>query len=308
MTNTSNGFETGGSAQAFELLKEEILRRGQSARTPTADIVTAAQAMIATHARVKPVLQEIREALPRTNIELIQQLGACGEALLYAQSLYSAAESRTPTVARTAARVFEERRVLITEYSLAVMRGVLREDEVRLSGSSSHRDAARDIRAIGALFLANWSRVEPAIGGVLARVEDAMALAHKLTCEAARSGQRNKKLNLHAQARNGAFDLGLAAQREAQRAVEYLRFYQADSSRYLVSVFGGGRPRKQPMNGSRAVRRRGEEAVAAGHPAEGLLQASERVAFDWLAVGEDHLVDGPGEQGASAACSGGRGL
>ena len=195
MTNTSNGFETGGSAQAFELLKEEILRRGQSARTPTADIVTAAQAMIATHARVKPVLQEIREALPRTNIELIQQLGACGEALLYAQSLYSAAESRTPTVARTAARVFEERRVLITEYSLAVMRGVLREDEVRLSGSSSHRDAARDIRAIGALFLANWSRVEPAIGGVLARVEDAMALA-----------------------RNGAFDLGLAAHREAQRA------------------------------------------------------------------------------------------
>ena len=51
---------------------------------------------------------------------------------------------------------------------------------------------------------------------------------------------------------------------------------------------------------SRAVRRRGEEAVPAGHPAEGLLQASERVTFDWLAVGEDHLVDGPGEQGVGS--------
>jgi hypothetical protein len=155
---------------------------------------------------------------------------------------------------QTAAKVFEERRILITEYSLAVMRGVLHQDAVKLSGSSSHREAARDIRAIGAVFLANWSRVQPAIGGVLARVEDAVALAHKLTCEATRSGQRKKKLNLHAQARNGAFDLGLAAQREAKRAVEYLRFYQADSSSYLVSVYGGGRPRKQPMG---AARRRG---------------------------------------------------
>ena len=30
-------------------------------------------------------------------------------------------------------------------------------------------------------------------------------------------------------------------------ARDYLRFYHADSSQYLVSVFGGGRPRKRPM-------------------------------------------------------------
>ena len=250
-------------ARAFNAKKADILARvAQEPPAPTLDVNTAATVMLTVAANVEPLMADIQAQLPLIDMALLRDLAVRAEALLFTQSLHSYTFASTNGLEDAAKRLLEERRILSTEVSLAVMRGVLPEGAVTLSGSIAYQDMAQDVRGMCTVLLANWDAIGPAIGGRRERITEVMALADQFVKDIAAADQIKDRLAGPAALRAAAFQLALESYREIDRVVSFLRFHHDDAGKFVPTIYGGGRPkRKSAKNTS------DEEATPTNQPA-----------------------------------------
>lgn len=235
-------------ARSFAAKKAEILARAEAnPPAPNLDVNAAGTVMLTVAANIHPLLPAIQAQLPTGRLDLIMELEVRAEALLFTQGLYTFAFESANNVEVLARQVYEQRRILTAELTLAVMRGVIPDGAVSLSGTSSYQDAAQDVRAMSSLLLANWDIVLPAIGGRRERITGAMSLADELVKEIAKAERIKDRLAGPAALRAGAFQLSLESYRAADRAVSFLRYDEDDADKFVPTIYvGGGRPRKRP--------------------------------------------------------------
>lgn len=242
------------SQAAYEALLPRIVQASKGEVPPlNTDVVQATQAMLTSSINARA----FRTELERIGCAAALELEPRALALSYANALFKWSQDELMPLSDSASSLALVRKELVAALNLLALRGVLDAGTVKIQNTTGYLAMADDVRAIATALLARWAEVGSHIGGDRGRVEQALVAADKLTRAVAESEALKEKAQTAAAMRGGAWALALAAYREMQRAIGFLRFYEEDVDAIVPAIFnhGGGRPAKtsEPANAAPAA-------------------------------------------------------
>jgi hypothetical protein len=226
------------SAVAFEQAKAEILAliAAGGLQALNRDPGKAARTMLTGYGNVKRFLPDI-EALPHLKLDRIKTLERNLQAFAYTDGLVGVWKDAPRFDEELLEKVRAARRVLLASFELCVARGLLKREEVTLSGGGTPLDQIKDVRRLGLALKASWDKVGTQIGGDPEAIEQTFLDADALTKALAAKDELEEQSRMALAMRSAAWTLCVLSYQELERAVEYLRFHEKDSRTLLPSPF-----------------------------------------------------------------------
>jgi hypothetical protein len=226
------------SAVAFEQAKEEILAliAAGGLQTLNRDPGKAARTMLTGYGNVKRFLSDI-EALPHLKLDRIKTLERNLQAFAYTDGLVGVWKDAPRFDEELLEKVRTARRVLLASFELCVARGLLKREEVTLSGGGTPLDQIKDVRRLGLALKASWDKVGTQIGGDPGAIEQSFLDADALTKALAAKDELEEQSRMALAMRSAAWTLCVLSYVELERAVAYLRFHEKDYRTLLPSPF-----------------------------------------------------------------------
>lgn len=260
LTSIPTELPTGPIAEAYEVCEAEIIEAAKTECPPVLlDVGYAVRVMLTVNGNIEPHRAKLA-TLPDFDIDAVNKLELRTNALWYAQARHAWTLESAPMLDALVEDVKVARRILNTELELLQVRGLIREDAVKLQGTTKHLAMAEDVNAICSVFRENWAVVSAEIGNKVSHVSAAMESANKLIKAIARAAEVKELAKGTSLMRAAAWKLAYASFKEVERGIAYLRFHQGDADALVPSVFD---------RSSSGRRKDAETEVEPGTPANG---------------------------------------
>lgn len=238
------------SAVAYEKWKDEIAKAAEGTLAPVnVDLGYAAKVMLTVATNVAPH----RASLEKYGIDAASKMEELALAVVYANALHAWTLNRAIPLDEQSKEVLAHRRVLVAELELLQLRGIINPAAVKLEGTTSYLAIGEDVRAIATAFLAAWDRVAPELGGRIEHVNEALVAADKLLAAVAENDKLRARSEGTALMRQAAWSLALAAYREIERGIAFVRFYEGDAELIVPTLFDKRSRKRKEAEGEEAV-------------------------------------------------------
>lgn len=253
--NIPQGFVTSSETlAAFEALRPELeVLAATSPASPTTSSAYAAASMLGAAENLAPLMPALAQHCPTADLAAIGRLKTLGNALLFTQAVIQHALQSDDVLETLAAQLVERRRKHSLELELAKARGATVDGRLNITNGNGYYEIAQDVRALVVHMLANFDVLSVGTGSTKEDLATSLELTDRFSSVHARAERERDRLAEPTAFRNAALKLGLAALREAERCVEYLRFYQEDAQTFVPTAYAGGRRRRAKPSSDEAA-------------------------------------------------------
>lgn len=161
-------------------------------------------------------------------------------ALAYAHGAYLAASHQPQSLEELGAEATLLREVLVADATAQAARGIVSRGVLaQIRSGTGYRDAAFDLLALVNLYRASWSAIEGKTGISLRELELAEILADRLMTAVGVREQAVPTRTVAIDERQRAFTLCVGTYEQFRRAVQYMRFEEADADGLAPSLYSG---------------------------------------------------------------------